>query len=88
MGLTKAQLTERSVNKMIAFIKEHGKKNKNIYIWDKRPIVIQDICTDGVMYDGETVWFVDIIGKDFKKRKNISQVIHRSFIDECLEDMK
>lgn len=89
MGLTKEQLTQRSINKMIDFIKENGKKVNKNYIWDKHNLIIQDICTDAVMYDGETVWFVDIVGKnEYKKRKNITDVIHRSFIDECLEDMK
>lgn len=89
MGLTKEQLTQRSVNKMIDFIKENGKKVKNNYIWDKHNLIIQDICVDGVLYDGETVWFGDINKqKEFIKRKNIIDVIHRSFIDECLEDMK
>ena len=41
------------------------------------------------MYDGKTVWFVDVLKDNvLKKRKNITDVIHRSFIDDCLADMK
>jgi len=89
MGLTKEQLTQRSINKMVDFIKENGRKLGNDYIWDKHNIIIQDICVDGVMYDGKTVWFVDVLKDNvLKKRKNITDVIHRSFIDDCLADMK
>lgn len=89
MGLTKEQLTQRSVNKMVDFIKKNGTKVHTAYIWDNNPIVIQDICCDAVLYDGETVWFGDYNEqKEFIKRKNITDVIHRSFIDDCLADMK
>lgn len=90
MGLTKEQLRERSINKLIDYVKEHGTKiSKSLICWDIYPVCVKDICVTSVgLFDGKIVFGdFDQAKKEFISIRKTTDELDRKYIDETLEEM-
>lgn len=69
MGLTKAQLLERSKKKLFEYLTTHGKEVKHSkkvkFMWDKYPICARDICVlHAIITKDDKVLFTDYNEED------------------------
>ena len=70
MGLTREQLKQRAEKRLTEYLTVHGKKiDESLIIWDKRPIVVKDICVLSAVIENGVVIFCDydIDTRSYKK---------------------
>ena len=74
MGLTREQLKQRAEKRLTEYLKVHGKKiDESLIIWDKRPIVVKDICVLSAVIENGVVIFCDYDVKNRTYDKSFSR---------------
>lgn len=87
MGLTREQWRDKRLSELSNYVKEHGRKVKDVIYWDTYPVVVKDICVLGIaIFNGELV-FTDYSNGTFRIRREAKKV-ERKYLEEVLEDMK
>ena len=89
MGLTKEQWKKKRIDEIAEIVKEKGKKIDGgiIYYCGKEPLIIKDICVDGIALKNGKLIFADYVKGDFNERRNADDV-ERKYLEEILSDLK
>ena len=87
MGLTRDQWHNKRISELSAYVKEHGRKVKDVIYWDTYPIVVKDVCVLGVAIFNDELVFADYDAGTFKIRREAKN-IERKYLEEAIADMK
>lgn len=89
MGLTKEQWVMKRIKELTDIVNKKGKEIKKEirYYCGKEPLIIKDICCDGIALVKDELVFADNSKHGFTIRKKANEV-ERKYLEEVLSDLK